>query len=313
MNDADKFRLFRAGTGTNECQDMIKELGCNQLLSQLNEKSTIMKWVKYLREHPEATNKLFIDSGAFSAHTKGKEVDVDAYIQFMNEIDDVVWVFAQVDKIPGRFGQPKTPQELADAPRESWENYLYMVDKVKSRDKLLPIFHQGEDFKWLHNMLNYKHADGKPIWYIGISPANDVSVSEKKKWLEVVFKIIKESPNPNVHTHAFGMTTISVLEQYPFTSADSTSWLLSAANGSIIVDGKTLPISDRRIHDNGNLLNRNPALKASVEEKAKKYGYTLEQLSEDPAARRLFNIQTLRDWEVNYTYRGVDLYKNLLW
>lgn len=313
MSDNIGFKLFRAGTGTKDCQDLIKESGCNQLLSQLNEKSTIMKWVKYLREHPEAENKLFIDSGAFSAHTKGKEVDVDAYIKFMNEIDDVVWVFAQVDKIPGRFGQPKTPQELADAPRESWENYLYMVDKVKSRDKLLPIFHQGEDFKWLRNMLEYKHSDGKPIWYIGISPANDVSVTEKKKWLEVVFKIIKESSNPNVHTHAFGMTTLNVLEQYPFTSADSTSWLLSAANGSIIVDGKTFTISDRRIHDDRNLLNRAEGIKEAVAEKAAKYGFTLEQLSEDPAARRLFNIQTLREWELNYEYRGNDLFKEELW
>ena len=39
------FDLYRAGTGTNGCQP---ELGCNQLLSQLNEKSSIIKWA-YLR------------------------------------------------------------------------------------------------------------------------------------------------------------------------------------------------------------------------------------------------------------------------
>lgn len=307
------FTLYRAGTGTNGCQQLIRELGCNQLLSQINERPTIMKWVEYLREHPTSTCKLFIDSGAFSAHTKGKEVDVDDYIKFMNDIDDVTYIFAQVDKIPGKFGQPKTPQQLADAPRESWENYLYMVDKVKSRDKLLPIFHQGEDFKWLENMLEYKHPDGKPIWYIGVSPANDVSVSEKKKWLEVVFRIIKESSNPNVHTHAFGMTSLNVLEQYPFTSADSTSWLLSAANGSIIIEGKTMPISDRRLHDNKNLMCRSTGVKESAESIVKRFGYTLQQLSEDSVARRTFNIRSLKEWEDNYEYQGNSLFKVDLW
>ena len=306
------FTLYRAGTGTNGAQDLIRKLGCNQLLSQLNERPSIKKWVEYLRQHPESESKLFIDSGAFSAHTKGKEVDVDDYINFMNEIDDVTYIFAQVDKIPGKFGQPKTPEELAEAPKLSWDNYLYMVSRVKSRDKLLPIFHQGEDFKWLRNMLEYRHPDGKPIWYIGISPANDVSVNEKKKWLELVFKVIKESSNPNVHTHAFGMTSLNVLEQYPFTSADSTSWLLSAGNGGIIVNGHTVTVSDRSIYDDKNIFTKSEGVRAGIEEEVKRFGYTLKELSESSEARRLFNIMSLREWEKNYKYRGNNLFKKQL-
>lgn len=306
------FTLYAAGTGTKECQDLIRKLGYNQLLSQLNEKRSIMNWVDYLKEHPECKSKLFIDSGAFSAHTKGKEVDVDSYIKFMNEIDDYVYIFAQVDKIPGRFGQPKTPQELADAPRESWENYLYMVDKVKSRDKLLPIFHQGEDFKWLRNILEYRHPDGKPIWYIGVSPANDVNVSEKVKWLETVYKIIAESSNPNVHTHAFGMTSLNVLEQYPFTSADSTSWILSASNGSIIIDGKTVTVSDRRLHDNNNVMNKSVAVYEDIKKRVADLGFDLDELSVDSDKRLLFNLTSLKDWLDHYEYRGKTLYKTEL-
>lgn len=306
------FTLYAAGTGTKECQDLIRKLGYNQLLSQLNEKRSILNWVDYLKEHPECKSKLFIDSGAFSAHTKGKEVDVDSYIKFMNEIDDYVYIFAQVDKIPGRFGQPKTPQELADAPRESWENYLYMVDKVKSRDKLLPIFHQGEDFKWLRNMLEYRHPDGKPIWYIGISPANDVNVSEKVKWLETVYKIIAESSNPNVHTHAFGMTSLNVLEQYPFTSADSTSWILSASNGSILLDGKTVTVSDRRLHDNNNVMNKSVAVYEDIKKRVADLGFDLDELSVDSDKRLLFNLTSLKDWLDHYEYRGKTLYKTEL-
>lgn len=38
-----------------------------------------------------------------------------------------------------------------------------MKDRIKSRDKLIPIFRQGEDFKWLKNMLEYTHEDGTHI------------------------------------------------------------------------------------------------------------------------------------------------------
>ena len=67
----------------------------------------------------------------------------------------------------------------------------------------------GEDFKHLRRMLEYKFLDGDHIPYIGISPRNDVHVSEKMKWYEMVWGIIRESSNPNVLTHNFGMTTIS--------------------------------------------------------------------------------------------------------
>lgn len=306
------FTLYSAGTGVKEARTLIRKLGYNQLLSQLNERKSIMDWVHYLRTHPECESKLFIDSGAFSAHTKGKEVDVDDYIKFINEIDDVVHIFAQVDKIPGRFGQPKTSEELAEAPKESWDNYLYMVERVKSRDKLLPIFHQGEDFKWLHNMLNYTHPDGKPIWYIGVSPANDVSVAEKKKWLEVVYGIIAESPNPNVHTHAFGMTSLDVLEQFRFTSADSTTWILTAANGGIILDGHTVPVSDRRMNDPQNVFNKSSGLLAAVRARVESYGFDLDELSVDMYQRQLFNLTSLKDWATKYEYKGSAVFKQSL-
>ena len=95
-----------------------------------------------------------------SAHTRDAEVDVDAYIEYLNGIDDDVHVFAQVDKIPGKFRHPKTREELAEAPEMSWNNYLYMRERLKSPEKLLPIFHQGEDFKWLHNILDYRSPEG---------------------------------------------------------------------------------------------------------------------------------------------------------
>lgn len=54
-----------------------------------------------------------------------------------------------MDCIPGTFGRVRTQKEIEESPIKSWENYLYMKDKLKSRDKLIPIFHQEESFEHL--------------------------------------------------------------------------------------------------------------------------------------------------------------------
>ena len=94
--------------------------------------------------------------------------------------------------------------------------------------------------------------DGKHIPYIGVSPANDRSTKEKNEWFEIVFRMIGQSSNPNVKTHAFGMTSLPVLERYPFTSADSTSWIMTGANGGIMTPNGTVVISEKQ-KDNHNI------------------------------------------------------------
>ena len=58
--------------------------------------------------------QISIDSGAFSVHTKGIELDVDEYINYINSIDDDIHIFAQVDKIPGEFGKEKTKEQILE-------------------------------------------------------------------------------------------------------------------------------------------------------------------------------------------------------
>ena len=281
--------LYAAGTATKKSTEIKRKINYDQLLSQLNERSSCDDWVKYKREHPECKSKLFIDSGAFTAHTKGKEVDVDDYIQYINSIDDQVTTFAQVDHIPGVWGKPKTPEQLAEAPKLSWENYLYMVDKVKSAKKLQPIFHQGEDFKYLIQMVNYKYDEnvldksivGQPIDYIGLSCNKELSTTEWVDWFTKCFKIIHESSNPNVKTHAFGMTSLKVLEQFPFTSADSTSWIRSASFGNVILNYGSVYVSSWNKNDPSYILNQSKAIQEEVAKKCNKYNMSFFELLDE--------------------------------
>ena len=313
------FKLYAAGSFNKDSVDLKRKLGYDQLLSQLNERKACIEWAEYLRAHPECKSRLFIDSGAYTAHTKGKEVDVDEYINFINSIDDVVSVFAQVDKIPGEWGKPKTPEQLAQAPIDSWNNYLYMVTKVKSPKKLLPIFHQGEDFKYLKTMLEYKYTEGdiagQPIDYIGISCNKELNSSDWIEWFKKVFKIIRDSSNPNVKTHAFGMTSLKILEQFPFYSADSTSWVRSASFGNLMVGYTTVYVSNRNLNDPSHINNQSPAVKKAVADICNKYGFNLDDIVNDdkPYPRALFNLCSLKEWANNYHYIGTDEYKKELW
>lgn len=295
------FNLYFAGSQCPEADIYLKNHNANRLASQLNDRSLISSWSEHLRTNPESTSHLFIDSGAFSAHTKNSSINVDEYINYLNNNDDVFYIFAQVDKIPGVFRQPKTKEQLLEAPELSWKNYLYMRPKLKSPDKLIPIFHQGEDIKWLHNMLEFT-IEGYHIPYIGISPANDKSTKEKIIFIEKCFDVIKNSSNPNVKTHAFGMTSLKVLESYPFTSADSTSWIMTGANGGIMTKWGIITVSENHKNDISYYLY-SADMKSKLSEYVKSQGFDLEQLSTDYKQRILFNIKYLLNWAANYKYK----------
>ena len=296
------FNLYFAGSLNKVFEEDLKDKGAHRLASQLLDKAVIEGWMEG-RDAGRCKGHLLIDSGAFSAHTRDAEVDVDAYIDFLNRIDPYVHVCAQVDKIPGKFRKPKTRQELEEAPELSWQNYLYMRPKLKSPEKLLPIFHQGEDYKWLHNILDWRDPEtGAKVEYMGISPANDQPVKEKIKFIEKCFNIIKKSSNPDIKTHAFGMTSLYVLEMYPFTSADSTSWLLNGANGSIMTKYGAVLLSEKSLNNPQHIRKMPKAAQQEIQQYVESKGYDIERLSKEYTDRIRFNIDYLLDWARNYKY-----------
>ena len=303
------FNIYFAGSYQKDIDEEIMKRGGNRLFSQLNDRNGLKRWLPFKEEG--ASNRLFIDSGAFSAHTKDSEVDVDEYIKYVNEHQGLFDVIAQVDTIPGKFRQPKTRQQIIDAPESSWENYLYMRERVKDVHCLTPIFHQGEDFKHLKRMLETTF-DGKHIEYIGISPANDVQTKDKKKWFEQVYQIIRDSSNPNVKTHAYGMTSFEALEQYPIYSADSTSWLLNAAMGAIMTPKGTFFTSEMKKHESGHWTNLSPVDRQWLTDLADRYGISMHELETDYKARELFNVQYVLEWAKNYKYKGTNRYQRRL-
>ena len=300
------FDLYFAGARHKLADAYLLEHNGNRLQSQLVDRNNIEIWCK----EKTKKSKLFIDSGAYTAYTKGAEIDVDEYIKYLNSITDKCTIFAQLDKIPGRFNQPKTSEDVKNAPKQSWENYLYMRERLKEPKKLLPIFHQGENYKWLHNMLEWTDENGEHIPYIGISPAFDVPGLEY--FLDRSFSIIQKSSNPKVKTHAFGMTRLKVLELYPYTSADSTSWKMCAAMGNIYTPWGTIYVGDRRPYDKDYYRNQPKQVQQKVDDYINQFGFPMKEVINDFGARAVINIRYLMDWASNYKYKGCKVRKRTL-
>ena len=308
-----RFDLYLASYDDSKIMNDAWENDWPLLYSQINNRGCIIN-----RLSAPTNGKLLIDSGAHSAHTKGITLDLEEYIGFVNENIDKFTLYVQVDKIPGVYRMPKTAKDWLEAPQLSWENYLYMREKSKDPSKLVPVFHQGEDLKWLRNMLDYTFSDGSHIPYIGLSPRGDVSLKAKYDFSAECFATIQNSSNPNVKTHAFGATSLEMLERLPYTSADSTTWVLVSAFGQVwmpnCIDGDIngvgikLGVSEEnRSHPTATQTywEQPTKIKKKLDDYFESIGTNIEELSVSHSARALASAKYVQNWANNYEYKGL--------
>ena len=275
------------------------------LVTQLD-RSSIKEMIEYRKQG--IVKSLFIDSGAFSVHTGKATVDIDEYIEYVNSIDEYVDMVAQVDTIPGTFGKPKSAEDYAESSRKSWENFLYMYSKLKSPEKLVPVFHFGEPFSTLQNMLDWADDAGRPLTYVGISPANDTSQSIKNQYMGEVDDFIAKSKNPNVKRHYFGMTSLDALSKYPAYSADSVSHRLMAAYNKIFTpEFGTISLSKKarssKVKSNMSFVDlADDTALQKLNDYLAGLNITLDECQETHSARCAVCIRGILDWVKAHPY-----------
>jgi hypothetical protein len=171
--------------------------------------------------------KLFIDSGAFSAYTKGVSIDLPTYCHWLQvnedivEKDDDILIASVLDGI----GDP-----LA-----TWRNQLDMEARGV---KPLPCFHYGEDERYLQWYVERYE-------YITLGGLVPISKPQQILWLDRIWNdyLIDGSGRPKVKVHGFGLTARDVMVRYPWYSVDSSSWVMLGAHGNLYMDGKILAFS----------------------------------------------------------------------
>lgn len=308
---------YFSGGLTRDMADMLKNMPgfepIDVLVSQLD-RSSIKQMIEYQSEG--IVNQLFIDSGAFSVHTGKATVDLDEYIDYVNSIDDHIHAVAQLDTIPGTFGQPKSAEDYLRSSKLSWENFLYMYKKLKSPEKLIPVFHYGESFDVLRFMLEWRDDDGNPLTYIGISPANDTAQNVKNVYMKNVYDIIASSSNPNVRTHLFGMTALDALSKFPAYSADSISHRkIGAYNKIRVPEFGVISISKRpRTTRNKSSLSfvavSDDMARKKVEDYLESLGFTLDEAAESHSVRCAVTMHTIIQHLKEHPYKPENLTKS---
>lgn len=293
------FNLYFAGARSKMDEHIIKRKAC-RLYSYANDKKAIELFCQN-----ESRGPLLVDSGAFSVAHSGAVVDIDSYIEYINN-NRQIENFIELDVIP----YPSlTKQTALVSAQKSWENYLYMIERLDEPFKLLPVFHFGEDLSFFEQIVNYKNSNNDFVPYICIGGRHGVSMDIQERYFERLFSIIHTSANPEVKVHVLGMTVFSTLEKFPFYSADSTSYLLQAAYGGIQTSLGVINVSAKNKH-NDNFRYRSKHEQAAILEKIHFLGYDLDVLSTCHKERIKYNIDYCLDWAKNYVYKGKKSFKD---
>ena len=162
---------------------------------------------------PNKKIELFLDSGAFSAWSQGIEIDILDYIEFIKKHKKYLDVYANLDVI----GDP-----------EKTLRNQYKMEKAGLSP--LPCFHYKEDESYLKTYL-------KKYKYIALGGMVGTHKKQLDLWLNKIFGefICDTDGYPKIKIHGFGLTSLDLMLKYPWYSVDSTSWVVTARMGSVLI------------------------------------------------------------------------------
>ena len=313
-----RYNLLNPGRGKGPINIFFAGAGfSHELLHGTGARKRLLSWHANTKEDLEdviAHDKefgdtfLIVDSGAFTVWTKGSKIDVEDYIQTLGKLLDHFDVAANLDVIPGKKGMQAseyTKEITESAANEGWENYLKIehalaIIGVDAKERVMPIYHQGESMDWLRRMVDYG------CQYIGISPSNDYATSQREHWLDDVFDYLS-SLSTLPRTHGYAVTSTRLMAQYPWMSVDSASWVMGAGYGTI-----NTPFGQVTLTDRDQTMGRadamdgrdwSPEMKAKVESYLAQFGLTVEGCRKSHHDRWRANAHYLLEWEKAYQYK----------
>ena len=169
----------------------------------------------------DAPRKIFLDSGAFSAFSKGANIVIDEYADFINRNQDIVAFSANLDDLA---------RDKEQAAKNSAANLKTLESLVPKGMYVVPVFHCRENTKWLKALVD-KYE------FIALGGMVPESSAFLRVWLDELWGDLLTKPNgePRLKVHGFGLTAFDLMMRYPWFSVDSTSWVLTGRFGSIMM------------------------------------------------------------------------------
>jgi len=228
--------------------------------------------------------QIFLDSGAFSAYTLGVELSVREYCEYIQRNEDII-----------RKEDGILMASVLDGIGDPLQTYRNQLEMEARGVRPLPCFHFEEDSRYLdYYVANYE--------YITLGGMVGATTQQLRNWLERVWEnhLIDGSGRAKIKVHGFGITAVPLMEEFDWYSCDSSSWIQSAAFGSIVMPGASksnpawpLAVSSKSPsrHDWGqHISTMSEPEKNFLFGLLDHYGFSAERLGEVYESRAAFNL-----------------------
>lgn len=241
---------------------------------------------RYVNEMRADGARVFLDSGAFSAHTLGVTIDIEKYCRYIIENRDII---RHEDNVCMASVLDGIGNDL-----QTWRNQLIMEELGATP---LPCFHFGEDDKFLE-------------WYVARYPYITIgglvgkSGNDVIQWLDRIWEkyLLDGSGKPRIKVHAFGVTRIELMERYPWFSVDSSSWIQYAVYGHIFFPefgSITASSKSPGRHDFGRHVTTLTQVEQEfVLNRLREKGFEYERIADVYESRAVFNCLSFQELNV---------------
>jgi hypothetical protein len=216
---------------------------------------------KMARRLRDSGEQVFLDSGAFSAWSKGVTINLEQYCQFVHKHGDLFTTVSVLDVIGSAEG--------------TWHNQQEME---KRGVVPIPCFHYGEDPRWCeHYIKNYE--------YLALGGFGVANRKQIRQWLDRIWEryLLDGAGRPRIKVHGFAITAVPLMARYPWYSVDSSSWVQVARVGAVyhpdfgpIQLSSTSPM---RKFEGKHFDNLPPMNQAVIQKSIEDTGYTIEGLA----------------------------------
>lgn len=258
-------------------------------------------WCEVSHHKDCALEEVMLDSGAFTAFTKGHKVTLDilvaTYDDTLSKLSKrikEVWLI-NLDVIPGEFGRIASPEEIQRALDASDENFKVL--RKRYGERVLPVYHQTENSARLRAVVAQAP-------FIGAGFRQDFSEEHRIRCAE---EVLAYAHSKGVLVHGLATTGYKMLARAPFDTVDSASWLYTAAMGGIyfldqVGNLAEVAISSRspsQRNVRGHYKTVTQPERDWIDARVKLAGATIEQVEKDVSYRILVNAYEMREWLAN--------------
>jgi hypothetical protein len=247
---------------------------------------------RYAQRIRENSQRVFLDSGAFSAFSLGVSVDLPAYVRWISENLDII-----------RVEDGSLMASVLDGIGDPLKTYQNQCEMERLGVRPLPCFHYGEDERYLEwYIANYE--------YITIGGMVPISTPQLFHWLDRIWNkyLTDGSGRARIKVHGFGLTSRDLMTRYPWHSTDSSSWVQIGAHGNIMMEGKTLGFSSQspsRKTVNQHIDSMAPIMREAIEQKLTGMGYDPDRLREIQYSRWAFNAEQFANMGRDLKAQGI--------